>query len=103
MAGFNVITDLHLMKMMYVFSNCKAFIRTVPSLIYDEHKVEDLDTDGEDHIADEWRYFCMCRPIKPRANTQQDKYNETPMSMFLDIPKENIIAKPNKQRMEVIK
>lgn len=52
--------------MMYVFSNCKAFIRTVPSLIYDDHRVEDLDTDGEDHIADETRYFCMSRPIKPR-------------------------------------
>ena len=35
--------------MMYVFSNCKAFIRTIPLLMYDEHKPEDLDTDGEDH------------------------------------------------------
>ena len=34
---------------MYVFSNCKAFIRTIPLLLYDEHKAEDLDTDGEDH------------------------------------------------------
>ena len=88
--------------MMYVFSNCKAFIRTVPSLIYDEHKVEDLDTDGEDHIADETRYFCMSRPIKPRQAILPDKYKETPMSMFLDIPKENIISKPKIQRMEVI-
>ena len=51
--------------MMYVFSNCKGFRRTIPGLIYDEHKPEDLDTDGEDHIADEWRYMCMSRPIKP--------------------------------------
>ena len=35
--------------MMYVFRNCKAFIRTIPLLMYDEHKPEDLDTDGEDH------------------------------------------------------
>ena len=41
--------------MMYIFSNCKAFIRTVPALQYDDHKVEDLDTDGEDHVADEVR------------------------------------------------
>ena len=34
---------------MYIFKNCKAFIRTIPLLMYDEHKVEDLDTDGEDH------------------------------------------------------
>lgn len=51
--------------MMYVFSSCAGFRRTIPGLMYDEHKVEDLDTDGEDHIADEWRYMCMSRPIKP--------------------------------------
>ena len=50
---------------MYVFNNCKGFIRTVPELMYSETKPEDLDTDGEDHIADEWRYTCMSRPIKP--------------------------------------
>ena len=88
--------------MMYVFSNCKAFIRTVPTLIYDDHKVEDLDTDGEDHIADEWRYFCMSRPIKPRAAVKPDGYSQTPMAMFLDIPKEDIIAKPKRQRYEVM-
>ncbi len=51
--------------MMYVFSNCAGFRRTIPGLMYDEHRPEDLDTDGEDHIADEWRYMCMSRPIKP--------------------------------------
>ncbi len=50
---------------MYVFRNCEAFIRTIPILVYDEHKVEDLDTSMEDHVADEWRYFCMSRPIRP--------------------------------------
>lgn len=34
---------------MYIFRNCEAFIRTIPLLIYDERKPEDLDTDGEDH------------------------------------------------------
>ena len=89
--------------MMYVFKNCKGFIRTIPQLMYDEHKVEDIDTDGEDHIADETRYVCMSRPIKPRVASMPDKYNETPQSMFLDIPKEDIIAKPKRQRMEVIR
>ena len=50
---------------MYVFRNCEAFIRTIPILVYDEHKVEDLDTSMEDHVAEEWRYFCMSRPIRP--------------------------------------
>ena len=88
--------------MMYIFSNCKAFIRTIPLLQYDEHKPEDLDTDGEDHVADEVRYFCMSRPIKPREKVQPDKYNETPMAMFLDIPKEDIIAVSRRPRMEII-
>ena len=88
--------------MMYVFSNCKAFIRTIPALQYDDHKVEDLDTDGEDHVADEVRYFCMSRPIKPRVSVKPDKYNETPMAMYLDIPKENITAVPRRPRMEII-
>lgn len=33
----------------YVFTNCKHFIRTIPLLLYDEKKVEDVDSDGEDH------------------------------------------------------
>ena len=88
--------------MMYIFSNCKAFIRTMPLLQYDEHKPEDLDTDGEDHVADEARYFCMSRPIKPRAAVQPDKYNETPLAMFLDIPKEDIMTVSRRPRMEII-
>lgn len=50
---------------MYVFDLCKAFIRTMPLLQYDEHRVEDLDTTQEDHVADEVRYMCMARPMKP--------------------------------------
>lgn len=51
--------------MMYIFSNCKAFIRTIPLLMYDEHKPEDIDTKMEDHVADEVRYMCMANPMKP--------------------------------------
>lgn len=53
-------------SMLYVFKTCKHFIRTIPSLIHDDTKVEDLDTKQEDHISDECRYFCMARPVKPR-------------------------------------
>lgn len=49
----------------YIFDTCKAFMRTVPLLMYSETRPEDLDTDLEDHVADEWRYFCMSRPVKP--------------------------------------
>lgn len=89
--------------MMYVFRNCKGFIRTIPLLMYDEHKPEDIDTDGEDHIADEIRYLCMARPIKPRMKAEPDPYYSSPQSMFLDIPKEDIMAAPKRVAcMEVI-
>ena len=88
--------------MMYVFSNCKAFIRTIPLLQYDEHKPEDLDTEGEDHCADEVRYFCMSRPIKPRMSPKPDEYANNPLNIFLDIPKENIRTVSRRPRMEII-
>ena len=49
----------------YIFENCKGFIRTVPLMMYDSCRPEDLDSSLEDHIADEWRYLCMSRPVKP--------------------------------------
>lgn len=59
--------------MMYVFSNCKEFIRTLPALSYDDKKVEDINTEGEDHQYDETRYFLMSRPIAPRK-AREKKY-----------------------------
>jgi hypothetical protein len=48
--------------MLFVFSTCRDFIRTVPMLQHDQSRPEDLDTDAEDHVADEARYGCMSRP-----------------------------------------
>ena len=59
--------------MLYVFSTCRDFIRTVPALVYDGRRPEDIDTAGEDHIYDETRYFLMSRPIAPRAETKGRK------------------------------
>jgi hypothetical protein len=47
------------------FKNCYNSIRTVSSLVYDKHQVEDVDSDGEDHIGDAIRYFLMSRPTAP--------------------------------------
>ena len=54
--------DKPLRPMLYVFNTCVDFIRTVPALQHDDRHPEDLDTDGEDHVADEARYACMSRP-----------------------------------------
>ena len=50
---------------MYVFNNCKAFIRTIPLMMYSETNPEDLNTKLEDHCPDEVRYLCMSRPVAP--------------------------------------
>ena len=50
---------------LYVFDSCRAFIRTIPTLQFSKSCPEDLDTEGEDHAADEWRYVCMARPVPP--------------------------------------
>jgi len=48
--------------MLYVTQDCRDTIRTLPTLQHDSHKVEDIDTDSEDHAPDEIRYACMARP-----------------------------------------
>ena len=62
---YRLQTDLNGIARFYVFNNCTEFIRTIPLLMYSDKKPEDLDTDGEDHIADEWRYACMYMPVMP--------------------------------------
>ena len=88
--------------MLYVFKNCRAFIRTLPLLQYDKTNPEDVDTDGEDHVADEVRYFCMSRPIKPSLRSSGDEYDSSPLKLFLDIPREQIKAAPKRPGMEII-
>lgn len=41
---------------LWVFNTCTQFIRTVPVLPRDDKKPDDVNTDAEDHVADEARY-----------------------------------------------
>ena len=52
-------------SMIVCFSTCTDSIRTIPALQEDPDRLEDLDTDTEDHAADDWRYACMSRPWVP--------------------------------------
>lgn len=70
---------------MYVFRGCRAFIRTMPTLLYDEHRPEDLDTSMEDHVADETRYFCMARPIAPTRAPVKQTILSDPLNQFENI------------------
>ena len=68
----------------YVTSNCEHFIRTVPVLSRDENDWDDVDSDTEDHIADEVRYVLMSRPgygvsredVKTVATESEDDHRE---------------------------
>lgn len=41
---------------LFVVETCDAFLRTVPSISRDSDDPDDVDTDVEDHVADETRY-----------------------------------------------
>lgn len=52
--------------MLVTFETCRDSIRTIPTLQHDPNRAEDLDSNAEDHAADDWRYGCMSRPwIRP--------------------------------------
>ena len=69
--------------MLYIFDNCVNTIRTLPLMMYDKHKPEDLETDlSEDHIADMIRYWCMARPIAPRVIEEKKEPMFDPLNQF---------------------
>ena len=74
---------------MYGFNNCKAFIRTMPLMMYSETHPEDLDTKLEDHCPDEVRYMCMSRPISPIIPVEPKKIVSDPLDQFTDKQRRN--------------
>jgi hypothetical protein len=58
---------------LFIFDTCRDLIRTLPALQHDPARPEDLDTEGEDHAADELRYACMSRPFTPPAPVVKPK------------------------------
>ena len=79
--------------MIYTFDTCVDSIRTIPLLQHDETHPEDIDTDMEDHAADDWRYACMSRPwIKPVEKP-------TPARYETDLTINEIIKRRTMQRL----
>ena len=62
-----------------IFSNCKNLIRTLPLMIRDDKKVEDVADKLEDHACESVRYYFMSRPArskdkeKPKTLIQKHK------------------------------
>lgn len=81
---YRLAFDSEGLPMFQVFSTCKHFIRTIPTLVYDESKVEDINTDQEDHIYDMCRYVMMEHPLSPRMNEDIRKLGNDPLDLLQD-------------------
>jgi len=67
---------------LFLMDNCPDAIRLLQSAQHDATKVEDIDTDQEDHALDEIRYACASRP---RAAAKPQKRKPIgPRSMTFD-------------------
>lgn len=81
--------------MLYFSDSCEDTLRTLPVLQHDEKNQEDVDTDSEDHAADELRYAVMSRPWIPRE--LEDK-SITPANV-LDMTINQIVARKRQERL----
>ena len=66
--GAQTIVQLLAEGRLKVFSTCKNFIRTVPTLPPDDYDPEDVNTECEDHIWDACRYGVMRKRRAPNAD-----------------------------------
>lgn len=69
---------------LQVFNTCKNLIRTLPGLVHDENKPEDLDTDGEDHAADALRYHLLGFANPPEVPASEMTEDEAAMFIHAD-------------------
>lgn len=70
--------------LLQVFNTCKQTIRTLPALVYDEKNIEDIDTDGEDHIYDALRYGLMEYAVAPRKAKEIPDMRDDPLDLMHD-------------------
>ena len=72
--------------LLHTFAVTQYSLRDViiPLMMFSETKPEDLDTDLEDHVADEWRYMCMARPVQPLRQVEHKNrlYYSDPLDML---------------------
>ena len=68
--------------MLMAYSTCNQFWRTLPNLIMDEHKVEDVETKGEDHVYDECCHICMARPLAPEKPKKPASWTDQRLDML---------------------
>lgn len=66
-------TNEHSEPWFTVHSSCRYFIRTIAAARSDKHNPEDVDSSGDDHALDTWRYAVMSRP-SPLASSHHSAH-----------------------------
>lgn len=74
--GWRIFKQFLAQKKIFFFENCENLIRTLPLLVYDRFKTDDIDSHQEDHCADAIRYGIMSfygetREEKPQTPTEE--------------------------------
>jgi hypothetical protein len=91
--------DRSIPMLQFCAATCPYSIRTIPAMVVDDHKPEDLRTKGtEDHAADETRYAVMSRPPlrSSREKYKPRKKSFPPNSMGWEINR--ILRRENRRR-----
>lgn len=75
--------------MIYFMDCCVHAIRTIPTLPRDSNKLDDIDTNAEDHPADAIRYGCMARmytppPPKTPSTTTKNRDEEGALAISME-------------------
>jgi len=71
-----------------IFSTCTHFTTVFPANVHDPHRPEDLNTNGEDHNADEARYAVMSRPPETDLKVEEDLSHLSPLFKMQEIKKQ---------------
>ena len=72
----------------FVFKTCRKFIDTIPMLVHDLRRPEDLDTKGPDHLLDATRYAMMAigKPEEEEAKPWIQKLMQKFEANKTDVP-----------------
>lgn len=82
--------------LLYFLDCCDDSVRTIPTLQHDDSDPEDLDTEAEDHAADETRYAVMSRPYIGKVKEQTGiTYPKLPQQLTIN----ELIARQRKLRL----
>lgn len=80
--GWNIVKQCLKTDTIKIYNTCHNLIRTIPEMVYDEIKTEDMNTEGDDHAVDALRYLIVTHKhgvaaggnyaIKPAPKTDSD-------------------------------